>query len=308
MAIVGRPREVQSLGGQRQQRLPGAGEKAESLEDQPDRLLQPLVRIEAETDLTMPDISHRYRDPEFTTTRLRLGGVEHARTKHAELELADAALHTQKQAIVRPARIVDTVEIDHPRLNQTAELEQVMPVTTVARQTRGIEAKHGADLPGTQSCHQTLEARPGHHAARRPAKIVVDDLYTPKPAGPGDLYQLVLPSLALEIDLDLRRRRLPDVDHSLARENGGGKCLNVRHRDLPPRVPRPRSGESRVSSLPFGVPRRLSRAAMSSRTPLSVGVAAQSASISSGRSWSSSLATDTSSEELRLNPRRASRS
>lgn len=87
-------------------RLPCAAELAESLEDQPDDLLEPEVGIEAEAELAMPDIADRHADPKFATARLRLGGVKHARPDHPKLELADAALHAEQQAVVRQAGIV----------------------------------------------------------------------------------------------------------------------------------------------------------------------------------------------------------
>src|SRR3546814_20833803 len=95
------------------------------------------------------------------------------RAEHPELELADAALHAQKQPVVRSKRIVDAIEIDHPRLHKAAEFEKVMPVTPIARQERGVEAEHGANLTGAERRDQELEAGSGHHAARRDRKRVV---------------------------------------------------------------------------------------------------------------------------------------
>jgi hypothetical protein len=40
----------------------------------------------------MPDVANRHADAQLTAPRLGAGGVEHAGTQHAELELADAAL------------------------------------------------------------------------------------------------------------------------------------------------------------------------------------------------------------------------
>jgi hypothetical protein len=37
-------------------------------------------------------------------------------------ELADAALHTEQQAIVGTTRIIHTLHVDHSRLNQTTQL------------------------------------------------------------------------------------------------------------------------------------------------------------------------------------------
>jgi hypothetical protein len=59
-------------------------------------------------------------------------GIEHAGADHAELELADAPLHAQQEAIVRAAGIVDAIEVDDPCLDEAAEFEQVVPIAAVA--------------------------------------------------------------------------------------------------------------------------------------------------------------------------------
>src|SRR3954454_5614648 len=84
-------------------RVRGSGRR----EDQPDHFLDPLVRIEAKTDLAMPDVADRHADAQLATARLGAGGIEHARPQHTELELADAALHAEQQSIVRPAGVID---------------------------------------------------------------------------------------------------------------------------------------------------------------------------------------------------------
>jgi hypothetical protein len=149
---------VDLLGEHREQDLPGAAELAEAGEDQPDHLLDPQVGIEAEAELAMPHIADRHADAQLTAPRFGAGGVEHAGTQHTELELADAALHAEQQPVVRPAGVIDPVQIDHARLHQPAELEQVMPVAAVAGDPGGIEAQHGPDLALTQPGDQPLEA------------------------------------------------------------------------------------------------------------------------------------------------------
>jgi hypothetical protein len=111
-------------------------------EDQPDRFLDSEVGIEAETDLAMPDVADRHADAQLAAARLGAGGVEHARTEHAEFELADGALHAEQESIVRPAGIVDAVQVDCARIDQPAELEEMMPVAAVAGQPGGVEAQH----------------------------------------------------------------------------------------------------------------------------------------------------------------------
>ena len=147
----------------------------------------------------MPDVADRHADAQLAAPRLGAGGIEHAGAQHAELELADAALHAEQQPIVRPAGIVDAVEVDDARLDQAAQLEQVMPVAPVAGEPGGVEAQHGPDLAGAEPGDEPLEAGPGDHAARGAAEIVVDHLDVAEAPAPGDIDQLVLAPLALEL-------------------------------------------------------------------------------------------------------------
>jgi hypothetical protein len=254
LLAIGRPREVDLLAEHRQQDLPRAAEFAEPREDQPDYLLDAQVGIEAETDLAMPDVADRNADSQFTAPRLGAGGVEHAGAQHAEFELADAALHAEQQPIVRPAGVVDPVEVDHSRLDQAAELKQVVPVATIAGEPGGVEAQHGSDLSGTEPCHEPLEAGPRHHATGGTAEIVIDHLDVAEPPTPGDLDELVLPPLALEVALDLCLRGLPNINHSLTVQHRGRQEISARHRHAPPpRRRRPPTRGWSAGRVPSGV-------------------------------------------------------
>ena len=267
LLAVGGPREVDLLGRHRQQHLPCAAQLAEPREDQPDHFLDPQVGIEAETDLAMPDVADRHADAQLAAARLGAGGVEHAGAQHAEFELADAALHAQQQPIVRPAGVVDPVQVDHPRLDQAAELEQVMPVAAVAGEPGGVEAQHGADLAGAQPCHEPLEAGPRHHPAGGAAEVVVDHLDVAETPAPRDIDELVLPSLALEVALDLGLGGLPNIDHRLALQHRGRQEISARHRHAPPsRRRRPPTAGGPAGRAPCRAPRGSSPEAFRNRT------------------------------------------
>src|SRR5438270_13419592 len=91
----------------------------------------------------------------------------------------------------------------------------MVPVAAVTSEPGGVEAQHSANLSGTQPCNQPFEAGPRHHHTGGPAEIVIDDLVVMDAPLPRDINKLVLPPLALEIGLDLRLRRLPNIDHRL---------------------------------------------------------------------------------------------
>src|ERR1700687_1379157 len=84
----------------------------------------------------MPDIADRHTDAQSAAPRLGAGGIEHAGSQHAEFELTNAALHAEQQPIVGATWIVYAVQINHARLDQSAQFDQMMPVVPVTRAGR----------------------------------------------------------------------------------------------------------------------------------------------------------------------------
>ena len=72
-------------------------------------------------------------------------------------------------------RIIDSVLIYDDSPDKSTELDQRVPVATVAGQPRGLDGKYRADPPLTDRRQQALEARPVD-AASRAAEVIVDDL------------------------------------------------------------------------------------------------------------------------------------
>lgn len=146
--LIGWSREVNLIGCHRQQHLPRAAKVAEAGKDGPDHFLQTQVRIKSESGFAMPDVAERHRQAQFAPACLRPGGIEHSSSKHTQFELADAALHAQKQPIIGSTWIVDAVMVDDAGFDEATQFEQMMPVPTVAREPRGIEAQNGTNLAG----------------------------------------------------------------------------------------------------------------------------------------------------------------
>jgi hypothetical protein len=91
-----------------------------------------------------------------------------------------------------------------------------MPVAPIARQTRRLDRKDGADAPLADRGQQALEAGSGDTAAGA-AKIIVDDLDLGPAELPGAIGKPVLPLPALVIVGQLIGRRLPDIYAQRAR-------------------------------------------------------------------------------------------
>jgi hypothetical protein len=200
--------------------LAGAAQLTELLEHQPDYLLQPPIWIEAEADVPVPRVADWDRDPQLAALRFRSCRLVHPGSNNPQLELADAPLHAKQQAVVRPAGVVHAIEVDDTGIHQSAQFQEMVPVAAIAREPRGIEAEHSADLPGAQGGDQAIEAGPFDGATRGATKIVVNHVDVGEPASTCDFDQLVLPPLAFQVRLDLLRGRLADIDDRLALQNG----------------------------------------------------------------------------------------
>ncbi len=83
-------------------------------------LLQSQIGIKPEPRFSMPDVTEWNGKPQFSTARLRSGGIEHAGSEYAEFELADTALHSKQEPIIGSTRIVDAVMVNDAGFDQAA--------------------------------------------------------------------------------------------------------------------------------------------------------------------------------------------
>src|SRR5260221_10757777 len=109
-----------------------------------------------------------------------------------------------------------------------------MPIRPVARQTRCFQAEHRAHLTGAQIVNQALETGALHGAACASSQILVDHLDLAKSPAPRDINELILPALALKVELDLRLGGLTYINDRLALEDGGRNLITARHGRSPP--------------------------------------------------------------------------
>ena len=125
-----------------------------------------------------------------------------------QFELAHCSLHTEKQTIVRMSRIIDPVFVDEDGPDQSAKLNQRVPVAPIARQSGRLDCEHGTDAAFTDRGKQSLEAGPVD-AASRSTQIIVDDLNASPTELPGAIGEPVLSALALLI---VQRADRPSTD------------------------------------------------------------------------------------------------
>src|SRR6516225_2927755 len=87
--------------------------------------------------------------------------------------------------------VIDAVQVDHASLNQAAQLKQMVPVASIAREPGRVEAQHSADFSATKPRNQPFEARPCHQAAGGTAEVLVDHFDLAEATLPRDIDELV---------------------------------------------------------------------------------------------------------------------
>jgi hypothetical protein len=116
------------------------------------------------------------------------------------------------------ARCIDRLPIDEQSIDDAAHLDQLLPVTAVAGETRDLARCHGPNLAEADVGHHPLKAGPRHCAGGGAPKIVIDDLDLRPPQGPQPILHGILQRAALTVVDDLVGRGLTDVEHRLAPE------------------------------------------------------------------------------------------
>lgn len=107
--------------------------------------------------------------------------------------------------------IVDAVLVRDQRPHETTELQQCMPITPVAGQTRSLDGHHGADAAFTYRRQKLLETRTSDPRAGA-AEIVVDHADIGPTELSGAFHEGILSPAAFDVVDDLADGRLPDVD------------------------------------------------------------------------------------------------
>lgn len=112
-------------------------------------------------------------------------------------------------------RIVNAFLIDNEGRDQTAKLQQRVPITSVASKAGRFNRDHCADAPFADRRKQFLKAGPRNTRAGT-AEIIIDDLDVGKAELAGTLGERILTTLTFTIVGNLISSRLADVDDGLA--------------------------------------------------------------------------------------------
>lgn len=107
--------------------------------------------------------------------------------------------------------VIDAILIDDQRIDQTAELEERVPISSVAGEPRCLDRNHGAHASLANCSQQLLEAWPCDPRAGA-AEIIIDYLDGAPSESASTIGERILASTALMIVVDLIGRRLAHIN------------------------------------------------------------------------------------------------
>src|SRR6266571_6361403 len=111
----------------------------------------------------------------------------------------------------------------------------MMPLPTIARQARGLDAEHGTHCARAHRAHQLLESGPLDHPRSRASQILVQDHDLLETQLTSVILQTILPTLTLPMLQHLAGRGLTNVDNRSAFQPFSGQ-LGVHAPLLLPRL------------------------------------------------------------------------
>ena len=189
-------------------------EAIEQIEYKTDRRLRLPVGIKRHLARGMTHVAHRHGLTQFAPSRLGFAARQHPRLQDMQFGFRHCSLQPQQQAIVVVGRIIHPIGVGDQRIEQRADLQQLMPVPARARQPRHLDAQHEADIAQAHFGDQPLKAQTSLDARAGAPEIVVDhhDLFPPPAVLRGAIGEPVLQPGRLLMALNLLNRRLADVD------------------------------------------------------------------------------------------------
>jgi hypothetical protein len=85
------------------------------------------------------------------------------------------SIQPKQEAIVDDGRIVDSVRIYDDSADHPAEFDQMMPIATVASESRCLNAENGANFARAHFSYQALKSGPVDQAGAGAPEVVIDD-------------------------------------------------------------------------------------------------------------------------------------
>src|SRR5258707_12179291 len=110
----------------------------------PECSLPLLVRVLLDSIAPSLDIAGCDTDEQRTAACFLLQRLLRALTKQRQFQLTHCSLHAEQQAVIGVSRIIDSVLVYDDGPDQSTELDQRVPVATVAGEAGGFDCEYGA--------------------------------------------------------------------------------------------------------------------------------------------------------------------
>src|SRR5215469_6186053 len=113
------------------------------------RILHTHIRIQLKVTGRAPAQAYGQAEAQLSSFGLLANGLHRALPQNAQLEFTHRSAQSEHQAVIDHPRIVDPFRIDQYSTHQPAEFDQMVPVSAIASQAGGLQAKDRTDLPFT---------------------------------------------------------------------------------------------------------------------------------------------------------------
>src|SRR3954469_20811640 len=110
----------------------------EDIEDEPDRLPHPLIRIEADLTGWALEVATRHVEAKFAAFCLVPAPLIEAGAHDVQLCFGHRSFEPEQQAVVVESGIIDAVAVSNQRACQRADLQQLIPIAARAGETRDL--------------------------------------------------------------------------------------------------------------------------------------------------------------------------
>src|ERR1700733_8818642 len=199
VAIIALGGQVQPMLDEPEQGLPDTAEFGHLVEDEDDGFLDAAIGILLEP-----------------VAGLHIAGRQGTLAQKIELILVEAALQSQQQPVVALTRRIDRLLINQHSIDDPAHLDELLPVTAVAGETRDFPRRDRTDLAQANLGHHSIKTGARDTARRRAPEIVIDRFDARPAQRRQTIAHRILQGAALAIVENLMGGGLPYIQDRLA--------------------------------------------------------------------------------------------
>ena len=116
---------------------------------------------------------HRRRHEELAALGFRATRFHRPLPQEIELVFIQTTFQSEQQAIVTEARAIDRFQIDQHRIDHATDLDQVLPLATIPRESRHLAGGHPADVAQTDLGDHAFKARARDRTRRGPTQVFI---------------------------------------------------------------------------------------------------------------------------------------